>query len=63
VVSSLGSLISLVSTFILLFILWEAIACGRLILFVQHATTVMDAMQDFPSTDHTYNSYLTLLLK
>jgi cytochrome c oxidase subunit 1 len=63
VISSLGSLLSLVSTFFLVFLLWESAVRNRLILFTHHISTTVDLIQDLPSVDHTYNSYLTLLLK
>jgi len=63
VISSLGSLLSLVSTFFLVFLLWESAVSNRLILFTHHMATTVDLMQDLPSVDHTYNRYLTLLLK
>jgi len=63
VISSWGSLISLVSTLFLIFLLWEATVRNRLILFSQHASTAMDMIQDSPAVEHTYNSYLVLLLK
>jgi cytochrome c oxidase subunit 1 len=63
VVSSLGSVLSLVSTFYLIFLLWERAVSNRLILFTQHIPTTIDLIQDLPSVDHTYNRYLVLLLK
>jgi len=63
VISSWGSLISLLSTLFLIFILWESVASNRAVLFTQHTATTIDLIQDCPAVEHTYNSYLVLLLK
>jgi len=63
IISSLGSIISLMSTFLLFFILWEGRASARLILFNQHLPSTVDLIQDSPAVDHTYNNYTNLLLK
>jgi len=63
IVSSLGSILSLLATMLLVFLIWERLARNRLILFNHHISTTIDMIQDNPSTEHTYNAYVTLLLK
>jgi len=63
VISSIGSVLSLLRTFLLMFLIWERLISNRLILFNQNTSTDMDFIQETPPTDHTYNTYVSLILK
>jgi len=63
VFSSIGSILSLLRTFFLIFLIWESFSRNRLILFNHNMSTDIDFMQENPPMEHTYNTYVSLTLK
>nr|AYW52338.1 cytochrome c oxidase subunit 1 [Entiminae sp. ACP-2013] len=53
-ISSIGSLISLMSVFYFIFILWEAFASKRLNLSSSSMTSFIEWLQFFPPAEHSY---------
>nr|ABA90417.1 cytochrome oxidase subunit I [Ceutorhynchus fallax] len=55
IVSSIGSLISLMSILYFIFILWEAFSTNRMNLTSFNLSTSIEWMQQFPPTEHSFN--------
>nr|YP_009708232.1 cytochrome c oxidase subunit I [Ceutorhynchus obstrictus]QEV84344.1 cytochrome c oxidase subunit I [Ceutorhynchus obstrictus] len=55
IVSSIGSLISLMSILYFIFILWEAFSTNRMNLTSFNLSTSIEWMQRFPPTEHSFN--------
>nr|WPS93677.1 cytochrome c oxidase subunit I [Nedyopus patrioticus patrioticus]WPS93690.1 cytochrome c oxidase subunit I [Nedyopus patrioticus unicolor] len=55
VVSSLGSLISLLATFLFVYIMWEGLASGRDIMFTSAMGSSVEWIHSMPPEDHTFN--------
>nr|ARH54978.1 cytochrome c oxidase subunit 1 [Deporaus tristis] len=55
VISSVGSLISLLSVFFLLYIIWEALAMKRMSLSTLSLTTSIEWLQQMPPAEHSYS--------
>nr|WMQ52310.1 cytochrome c oxidase subunit I [Ceutorhynchus cf. asper XHL-2023] len=55
IVSSIGSLISLMSIFYFIFILWEAFSVNRMNLASFNLSTSIEWMQWFPPAEHSFN--------
>nr|YP_002860159.1 cytochrome c oxidase subunit I [Davidius lunatus]ACB48041.1 cytochrome c oxidase subunit I [Davidius lunatus] len=62
VISSLGSIISLIGVFILIFIVWEAMAAQRHVLSTLSLNSSIEWYQKLPPMEHSY-SELPILLK
>nr|AAP14649.1 cytochrome c oxidase subunit I [Pachypsylla venusta] len=54
IISSLGSMISLVSVMVLMFIIWESLTVKRSLLF-SLSTNMIEWMQNFPPLEHSYS--------
>nr|ABA90411.1 cytochrome oxidase subunit I [Ceutorhynchus subpubescens] len=55
IISSIGSLISLMSIFYFIFILWEAFSVNRMNLASFNLSTSIEWMQWFPPAEHSFN--------
>lgn len=55
IISSFGSYISLISTIIIIIIIWESIINQRLILFPLNISTSIEWYQNLPPSEHSYN--------
>nr|QNE85878.1 cytochrome c oxidase subunit I [Ophiogomphus cecilia] len=62
IMSSLGSIISLVGVFILIFIMWEALTAQRPVLSAMNLNTSIEWYQKLPPMEHSY-AELPMLLK
>nr|ABA90422.1 cytochrome oxidase subunit I [Ceutorhynchus rapae] len=60
IVSSIGSLISLMSIFYFIFILWEAFSVNRMNLASFNLSTSIEWMQWFPPAEHSFNEIPTV---
>lgn len=54
IISSLGSLMSLVSVFIFLFILWESFRSKRIVVFFKNVRRFLEWLHPSPPADHRY---------
>nr|QUB07112.1 cytochrome c oxidase subunit 1 [Donacia flemola] len=63
IISSLGSLISLISVMLFLFILWESFSSQRKILSSLNLTTSIEWLQTLPPAEHSYNELPMLSTK
>nr|UFZ12749.1 cytochrome c oxidase subunit I [Sialis jiyuni] len=54
-VSSIGSMISIVSVVFFLFIIWESFVTNRLILFTMNASSSIEWLQQLPPIEHSYS--------
>jgi len=54
IVSSVGSLLSLIAVLILVFIVWEAFASSRTVLFPDQQPTSVEWYQNLPPAEHSY---------
>nr|AWV83381.1 cytochrome oxidase subunit I [Yezoterpnosia nigricosta] len=55
IVSSLGSVISLIGILFLLFIVWESFMTMRSVLFSKNMNTSVEWLQKYPPSEHSYN--------
>nr|AXS66504.1 cytochrome c oxidase subunit 1 [Tenebrionoidea sp. 8 KM-2017] len=55
VISSLGSIISMVSIFLFIFILWESFTSQRKSIFSLNISTSIEWFQHFPPAEHSYS--------
>ena len=55
VVSSVGSVISLVATLGFIFIIWEALVSYRPVMFATHLPTSIEWQHSYPPAEHRYN--------
>lgn len=55
IISSFGSYISLISTIIIIIIIWESIINQRFILFPLNISTSIEWYQNLPPSEHSYN--------
>nr|AML26447.1 cytochrome c oxidase subunit I [Staphylinidae sp. BMNH 1274643] len=55
VISSIGSLISMISIFLLLFIIWESFVSMRIIISSKNFSTSIEWFQFFPPAEHSYS--------
>nr|AWV83355.1 cytochrome oxidase subunit I [Platypleura kaempferi]AWV84473.1 cytochrome oxidase subunit I [Platypleura kaempferi] len=62
IISSLGSVISLIGIFMLIFIIWESFISLRLVLFSKNMNSSIEWFQKFPPSEHSF-SELPLLIK
>lgn len=54
VFSSIGSLISLISTFIFMFILWERLTSKRILIFIKSSNNSIEWIIRFPPREHSF---------
>nr|UHA55334.1 cytochrome c oxidase subunit I [Dimorphopteryx sp. 1 GYN-2021] len=55
ILSSIGSMISFVSTLYFLFIMWESLSSQRQVMFSSHLNTSIEWKQYLPPSDHSYD--------
>nr|AZL93066.1 cytochrome c oxidase subunit 1 [Alloxysta sp. ZJUH_2016001] len=60
-ISSIGSLISLISVLILVFIIWESLISMRLILFKNFLNSSIEWMNNYPPFNHSYNEISNII--
>nr|QSL98473.1 cytochrome c oxidase subunit I [Mileewa alara] len=53
-VSSMGSLISMMSIMIIMFIIWESMISKRMIIFAKNTPSSIEWLQKFPPEEHSY---------
>nr|YP_010531321.1 cytochrome c oxidase subunit I [Processina sexmaculata]UXX17580.1 cytochrome c oxidase subunit I [Processina sexmaculata] len=53
-ISSIGSLISMISIMIMIFIIWESMISKRMILFSKNTMSSIEWLQKFPPEEHSY---------
>ena len=63
VVSSLGSIISLVSIIFFIFILWESLVSKRLVIYSKYINTSVEWIQFYPPINHRYDQIPIIYLK
>jgi cytochrome c oxidase subunit 1 len=63
IISSLGSMVSVVATLFLMFLLIESIRSNRILVFKTNVTTSMEFMHASPPLPHTYSVAPSLCLK
>nr|YP_010946298.1 cytochrome c oxidase subunit I [Allacta bimaculata]WGO57016.1 cytochrome c oxidase subunit I [Allacta bimaculata] len=63
VLSSIGSMISLVSVLMFIFIMWESMMMNRLILFSTQINNSIEWLQNTPPMEHSYSELPTMMLK
>lgn len=61
VVSSIGSILSFISTLLLIFIFWEGITSSRLVVFAHSSSSSTEWSNSSPSDDHTFNQLVRVL--
>nr|UZT67512.1 cytochrome c oxidase subunit 1 [Figites sp. ZJUH 20220009] len=61
-ISSIGSMISMVSIMLFIYIIWEGILVKRLMLFKKFLNTSIEWMHNYPPFSHSYNE-ITLMIK
>nr|YP_010321820.1 cytochrome c oxidase subunit I [Stenochironomus zhengi]UKO33047.1 cytochrome c oxidase subunit I [Stenochironomus zhengi] len=62
-ISTLGSTISMISTFFFIFIIWEAFSSKRLIVNTTQFNSSIEWLQKFPPSEHSYNELPLLTTK
>nr|QNE85716.1 cytochrome c oxidase subunit I [Cephus pygmeus] len=62
ILSSIGSLISLMSIMMFIFILWESLISNRQVIFNENMCSSIEWLQKFPPMEHSY-SELPILIK
>lgn len=55
IISSLGSIVSTITTLIFIFIIWERIISSRIIIHYQNITTSLEWINNTPPLTHTFN--------
>nr|AYW52234.1 cytochrome c oxidase subunit 1 [Ptilodactylidae sp. 2 ACP-2013] len=55
IVSSMGSLISLIGTFVLLFIIWESMTSNRINISAIQMSSSIEWLQNLPPAEHSYS--------
>nr|WAX39273.1 cytochrome c oxidase subunit I [Bundoksia longissima] len=60
VVSSIGSMISLVGVLMFIFIMWESISSNRQILFTMQTSNSIEWLQNLPPAEHSYSELPTI---
>uniref|UniRef100_A0AB38ZLD2 Cytochrome c oxidase subunit 1 n=1 Tax=Andricus sp. TaxID=3022421 RepID=A0AB38ZLD2_9HYME len=61
-ISSIGSLMSLISIFFFIYIIWESIASHQLMLYKNYFNSSVEWMNNFPPLNHSYNE-ITMIMK
>nr|WMV00429.1 cytochrome oxidase subunit I [Maoricicada phaeoptera] len=60
-ISSMGSIMSLIGIMLLLFIVWESFISMRLVLYSNSIQSSIEWMQKFPPSEHSYNEMPLLI--
>nr|WMV00467.1 cytochrome oxidase subunit I [Rhodopsalta leptomera] len=60
-ISSMGSIMSLIGIMLLLFIVWESFISMRLVLYTNSIQSSIEWMQKFPPSEHSYNEMPLLI--
>nr|WMV00312.1 cytochrome oxidase subunit I [Maoricicada campbelli] len=60
-ISSMGSIMSLIGIMFLLFIVWESFISMRLVLYTNSIQSSIEWMQKFPPSEHSYNEMPLLI--
>nr|AFI23514.1 cytochrome c oxidase subunit I [Coridius chinensis] len=55
IISSIGSTMSIISTMLLLMIIWESIISNRQVIFPHNMTTSIEWLQKMPPAEHSYS--------
>nr|AWV84356.1 cytochrome oxidase subunit I [Derotettix mendosensis] len=55
IISSMGSMVSLIGILMLIFIVWESLVFKRYILFSSNMQSSLEWLQKYPPSDHSYN--------
>nr|APQ47865.1 cytochrome c oxidase subunit I [Cheumatopsyche brevilineata] len=63
VISSLGSIISLISIMILIFLIWESMINKKLIIFSMNLSSSIEWIQKTPPLEHSFNELPSLSIK
>nr|WLE70749.1 cytochrome c oxidase subunit I [Aphidius gifuensis] len=63
VISSLGSIMSLVGMIFFIFILWESLLSKRLVIYNKYMNTSIEWIQLYPSMNHSYDQIPIVYLK
>nr|AZL93509.1 cytochrome c oxidase subunit 1 [Torymus sp. ZJUH_2016035] len=53
-VSSIGSLISMISTFYFFYIIWESLVSMRMVIFIKNQSTSIEGVMSFPFSYHSF---------
>uniref|UniRef100_UPI00300271BD cytochrome c oxidase subunit I n=1 Tax=Thailocyba longilobula TaxID=3019674 RepID=UPI00300271BD len=61
IVSSIGSMMSLLSVLMMMFIMWESMLSKRMIMFPINNDTSIEWMQKTPPEEHSYNEMVNIL--
>nr|YP_010564807.1 cytochrome c oxidase subunit 1 [Pentapycnon charcoti]UZA61210.1 cytochrome c oxidase subunit 1 [Pentapycnon charcoti] len=61
-ISSMGSMISVMSIFMMIMIMWESLLSQRQIMFNNNQSTSLEWMLNYPPMDHTYNQ-MNIIMK
>jgi cytochrome c oxidase subunit 1 len=56
IISSLGSLLSIIRIILFVFILWDGLVCNRLIIFNNSPNSSREWLNFIPSQNHTFNT-------
>nr|YP_010946272.1 cytochrome c oxidase subunit I [Allacta hainanensis]WGO56990.1 cytochrome c oxidase subunit I [Allacta hainanensis] len=63
VMSSIGSMISLVSVLMFIFIMWESMMTNRVILFSTQTNNSIEWLQNNPPSEHSYSELPSIMMK
>lgn len=63
IISSIGSLITLIRIILFIFIIWEGILLNRINLFIKYINSSIEWIQKYPPIDHRYEESLYILIK
>nr|YP_010003276.1 cytochrome c oxidase subunit I [Meteorus pulchricornis]QHS69747.1 cytochrome c oxidase subunit I [Meteorus pulchricornis]WCB99543.1 cytochrome c oxidase subunit 1 [Meteorus pulchricornis] len=63
VISSIGSMISMLSVFLLIFIVWESLVSMRLIIMIKYVNSSVEWLQLYPPYIHSYNDMPCITMK
>nr|APF47524.1 cytochrome c oxidase subunit I [Diolcogaster sp. SNS-2016] len=61
-ISSLGSLITLMSILLFIFIIWESFIMKRMMLFIKFINSSIEWLQNYPPNFHSYNESSKMIL-
>nr|YP_010555742.1 cytochrome c oxidase subunit I [Eupelmus anpingensis]UYR45771.1 cytochrome c oxidase subunit 1 [Eupelmus anpingensis] len=61
--STIGSMISLVSTFLFFFIIWESLVSKRVVIFMKSINNSIEWMMNFPSGYHSFEEIPKIFIK
>jgi cytochrome c oxidase subunit 1 len=61
IISSLGRIISTISTIFFIFILWERLSSNRHIIQTQRTTSSLEWINQYPAQTHTFNQIISTI--